>query len=224
MLSGNADTEDAAKEYYPAYTKTDGTKSEVINTLGLDLSDNGPAPSTEGSTYTVSFNGSDIESPTGFFTYGDGKHNFNTKFTGTYDGLQFNQGLKMEGTTVIAFTTTATATVTIVQSVWSTHSLKFDDQELTAASATTPTGSQDVRVYTLAGVAPGSHEIRRGSGESGVFYVAVVSNGATGISAATTDTRTNTRTNTQRSLGGRPVTAGYKGVVIKDGRKVMVRP
>ncbi len=224
MLSGNADTEDAAKEYYPAYTKTDGTKSEVINTLGLDLSDNGPAPSTEGSTYTVSFNGSDIESPTGFFTYGDGKHNFNSKFTGTYDGLQFNQGLKMEGTTVIAFTTTATATVTIVQSVWSTHSLKFDDQELTAASATTPTGSQDVRVYTLAGVAPGSHEIRRGSGESGVFYVTVVTDGATGISAATTDTRTNTRTNTLRSLGGRPVTAGYKGVVIKDGRKVMVRP
>ena len=220
MLSGNADTEDAAKEYYPAYTKADGTESEVINTLGLDLSDNGPALSTEGSTFTVSFNGSDIESPTGFFTYGDGKHNFNSKFTGTYDGVQFNQGLKMEGTTVIAFTTTATATVTIVQSVWSSHSLKFDDQELTAASATTPAGSQDVRVYTVAGVAIGSHEIRRGSGESGVFYVSVVTDGATSISAATTDTRTST----PRSLGGRPVTAGYKGVVIKDGRKVMVRP
>ena len=54
--------------------------------------------------------------------------------------------------------------------------------------------------------------------------VAVVTDGATGISAATTDTRTNTRTNTLRSLGGRPVTAGYKGVVIKDGRKMMVKP
>ncbi len=218
MLSGNADADDAAKDYYPAYNKADGTRVEAVNTLGLDLSDNGPAPQAEGTAYTVSFNGSDIESPAGFFTYGDGKHNFNSKFTGSYDGLQFNQGLKMEGTTVIAFTTTATATVTIVQSVWSSHSLKFDGEELTADAATTPTGSQDVRVYTVSGVAPGSHQIRRGSGESGVFYVAVVTDGATAVSSVTTDARRHT----PRRLDGRPATAGYKGVVVKDGRKLII--
>ena len=37
MLSGNADAEDAAKEYYPAYKKVDGTLVEAINTLGVDL-------------------------------------------------------------------------------------------------------------------------------------------------------------------------------------------
>ena len=37
MLSGNADAEDAAKEYYPAYKKVDGTRIEAINTLGVEL-------------------------------------------------------------------------------------------------------------------------------------------------------------------------------------------
>ena len=220
MLGGNADAEDAAKEYYPAYTKTDGTKVEAVNTLGLDLSSNDPTPPTGGSTYNVSFNGSDIETPVGFFSYGDGKHNFNSKFTGTYDGLEFNQGLKMEGTTLIAFTTTATATVTIVQSTWSDHSIKLDDTELLASSATTPAGSQGVRVYTITGVAPGNHQIKRGSGESGVFYVTIVTDDATGIQIV----RTRTADGTVRSLSGQPVGTGYRGVVIKDGRKLMMKP
>ena len=38
MLGGNADAEEAAKDYYPAYKKEDGTAVEAINTLGLDLS------------------------------------------------------------------------------------------------------------------------------------------------------------------------------------------
>ena len=39
MLAGNSDAKDAAKEYYPKYTKTDGTKVGVVNTLGLNLGD-----------------------------------------------------------------------------------------------------------------------------------------------------------------------------------------
>ena len=173
MLDGNADAKDAAKEYFPAFTKTDGTKVEAVNTLEINIGGDDPTPSQEGKTCTVSFNGSDIENPTGFFSYGDGKHNFNGKFTGTYDGLEFNQGLKMEGTTIIQFTTTATATVTIVQSTWSDHSIKLDDTELLVSSATTPTGSQGVRVYTITNVASGTHTIARGSGESGILYVKV---------------------------------------------------
>jgi hypothetical protein len=90
MVAGNADTDDAAKEYYPAYKKEDGTQVEAINTLGLDLnpSDN---PTGETRTYTVKFNGDDVQSQNGFFSFGDSnnKHSFNTKFTGTYNGITF---------------------------------------------------------------------------------------------------------------------------------------
>ena len=174
MTDGNANAEDAAKEYYPRYTKTDGTVVEAINTLGVDLNGD-DTPSQEAKTCSVSFNGSDIETPAGF---GSGKHNFNSKFSGTYNGLEFSSGLKMEGTTLVEFTTQSTATVIIVQSTWSDHTLKFDDQELSLSSATTPAGSS-VRVYTLTAVPAGHHKISRGSGESGIFYVEVREEGAT---------------------------------------------
>ena len=170
MLAGNADATDAAKEYYPAYKKEDGTQVEAINTLGIDLN-GGSTPSGEGKTFSVSFNGSDIETPTGFFSY-DGKHNFNTKFTGTYDGMTFSSGLKMEGSTTIAFTTEAVGNVTIVQSTWSDYTIKLDGTELELSSATTPEGSSDVRVYQQA-IAAGSHSVTRGNGESGLFYIEV---------------------------------------------------
>ena len=174
MLGGNADATDAAKEYYPAYKKEDGTPVEAINTLGLDL-DGGTDPSQESKTYSVSFNGNDIENPTGFFTY-DGKHNFNSKFTGTYNGMTFISGLKMEGTTNVSFTTEAVGTVTIVQSTWSDYTIKLDGTELDLQSATTPAGSTGVRVYQQA-IAAGSHSVTRGNGESGLFYIEVKTGG-----------------------------------------------
>jgi hypothetical protein len=181
MLGGNGDAADAAKEYYPAYKKADGTAVAAVNTLGLDLGDGGGStPSVESKTYTVSFNGQNVESPEGFFTYG-AKHNFNPKFTGTYDGVNYTSGLKMEGTTQVAFTTDAVGNVTIVQSTWSDYTIKLDGTELAVSSAKTPTSSTDVRVYTEA-IAAGSHSITRGSGESGLFYVEVKTMGTTNIS------------------------------------------
>ena len=85
----------------------------------------------------------------------------------------------MESTTVITFTTTATATVTIVQSTWSDHTIKFDGTELALSMATTPEGSEGVRVYTISGVPAGDHTITRDSGESGVLYIAVVTGSTT---------------------------------------------
>jgi hypothetical protein len=73
----------------------------------------------------------------------------------------------------VAFTATYLSTVTIVQSTWSNYTIKFDDEELDVASATTPTGSSGVRVYTLTNVAAGEHRITRGNGESGLFFVEV---------------------------------------------------
>ena len=222
MLAGNEDAEDAAKEYYPAYKQEDGTIVEAINTLGVDLGGGGSSddPDVESKTITVAFNGSDIESEAGYFTYGDGKHNFNTKFTGKYNGLEFSQGLKMEGTTLIKFTTAAKATVIIVQSTWSDHTLKFDNTELPLSTASTPNDSEGVRVYTLSNVAAGNHQITRGSGESGIFYVEIHEGNTTAIHQASAVTRQPSAT---YNLAGQRVDASYKGIVIRNGMRLIQR-
>ena len=129
------------------------------------------------------FNGSDAQTTEGYFTFGDGKHNFNTKFQGKYDGVDFTQGLKMEGTTLVAFTSSYPSTLTVVQSTWSEHTLKFDNSELDLSAADTPDGSEGVRVYTLSGVPSGDHQLTRGSGESGIFWVRVKYAGSNAIEA-----------------------------------------
>ena len=165
------------------------------------------------------FNGSNVQNPDGFFTFNEAKHNFNTKFQGSYDGLTFNSGLKLEGATLVAFTTNAIGTVTIVQSTWSNFTLKLDGNELDVATATTPAGSDGVRVYTEA-ISAGEHKITRGNGESGIFYVIVKTEGdATGI----TTVRARTQTGATYNLGGQRVAAGYKGIVVKNGHKQVVR-
>ena len=219
MLAGNDDAKDVAKEYYPAYKQEDGTAVETINTLGVDLGGGGSGddPGVEAKTITVSFNGSDVESEAGYFSYGDGKHNFNTKFTGKFNGMEFSQGLKMEGTTQVKFTTTAKATITIVQSTWSDHTLKFDGTELPLTTASAPDNSEGVRVYTLSNIAAGNHQITRGSGESGIFLVDVSEGNTTAIQTIKAVSANNAIYN----LSGQRVDANYKGIVIRNGRKIM---
>ncbi len=214
MIAGNADAQAATKEYFPKYIKEDGSVVEAINTTDVNPDD--PTPFVESKTYTISFNGKDDENPEGFFSFGDGKHNFNNKFTGSYDGMEFTSGLKMEGTTLVEFTTPATATVTIVQSTWSDYTLKFDGAELDVTSAATPTGSTGVRVYTINGIGADTHKITRGSGESGIFYVEVKTEGATGI---TNNKYSQTGKSVMHNLAGQRVSGNFKGLVIKDGRK-----
>jgi hypothetical protein len=219
MVAGNADADDAAKEYYPAYKKEDGTPVESINTLGLDLSGGTGGETGEGKTCTVTFNGTDAQSEEGYFTFGDdsNKHNFNTKFTGTYNGITFTQGLKMEGTTLVQFTTTApSSTVIIVQSTWSDHSLKFDGTELDVTTAATPADSEGVRVYTIAGVGAGTHKITRGSGESGLFYVEVRELGTTHVS--TPAAAVGSKTVEYYTLQGSRISTPGHGVVIQVTR------
>ena len=126
-----------------------------------------------GDVFTYTFNGGKATSnPAGFFSHdANGKFSFNAKFTGcTYDGNSYSNGLKMEGSTKILFTTTVESIVTIVQSDWSENTIKLDGEELAIADAETGTGC---RIYTVQGVAPGDHNITRGSGESGLFLVKV---------------------------------------------------
>jgi hypothetical protein len=221
MLAGNADAEESAKEYYPAYRQEDGTAVDAINTLGVDLNGGGGSddPDTEAKTVTVSFNGSDIESEAGYFSYGDGKHNFNPKFTGKYNGMEFSQGLKMEGSTLVKFTTTAKATITIVQSTWSEHTLKFDGTELPLTTASAPDGSEGVRVYTLSNVAAGNHQIARGSGESGIFLVEVREGTTTAITHPSSIIHH--PSSIIYNLSGQRVNANYMGLVIRNGQRMI---
>ena len=120
-------------------------------------------------TYKVTYNGADAGN-TDYFT-NSGNHNFNSKFKDcTYDGTDFTSGLKMESSTTISFTNAKTATVTIVQSTWSDKTIKFDDNALSVGDAEAITGG---RVYTITDVAAGSHTIKRGSGEGGLFQITV---------------------------------------------------
>ena len=211
MLDGNADATEHVDEYYPAYTKEDGTKVEAINGGGSETP-------TESKTYTVWFNGSDEQSTPDYFSFGtsENKHNFNSKFAGTYDGTSYASGLKMEGTTLIEFTTTSIATIVIVQSTWSEHTIKLDGVEIELAAATTPEGSSGVRVYTIEGIAPGSHKIQRGSGESGVFYVRVVEGSSTAITKPTANS--SIIATEYYDLQGRRIENTTRGVIIRVDR------
>ena len=128
--------------------------------------------------YKISFNGKNEEFKNGesvtagtYFSWNSSKHNFNTKFNGcTYDGVSYTSGLKMEGDTKVSWTSTAEATVTIVQSKWSENTIKLDGTALELASAESITGGY---VHTITDVAAGSHSVTRGSGENGIFAIIV---------------------------------------------------
>lgn len=196
----------------------------VMENAGATLpfvSSDDPTPDTEAKDCTVTFDGTDSQSEAGYFSFGEpydaetgkgNKHSFNSKFAGTYDGVAYEQGLKMEGSTLIQFTNQSSATVVIVQSTWSDKTLKFDDTELDVNTATTPAGSSGVRVYTIEAVAPGQHKITRGSGESGILRVEVHEKGSsTSINTLLTPT---TGTEEYYSLDGRRLTTLAKGINI----------
>jgi hypothetical protein len=224
MVSENTDAEDTAKEYYPAYIKTNGTAVEAINTLGLDLGGETGGETGETNIYTVMFNTSESQSTEGYFTFGDGKHNLNPKFVGKYNDVEYSQGLKMEGTTLIQFTTTApTSTVIIAQSDWESNdvahgtpkTIKFNGTELDVSTASRPTASEGVLVYTISGIGAGTHKITRGSGESGIFSVEVRETGTTGISTVQTSVITFTE---YYDLNGRRLSEPQRGVNIRVER------
>lgn len=213
----NADAAQGVNEYYPTVAKAEGIAYYDGSPAEGSGGQGGETP-VEAKDYTVSFNGSDVQSTANYFSFGnsENKHNFNSKFTGSYDGMEFTKGLKMEGTTLIEFTTTSIATIVIVQSTWSEHTIKLDGVEIELATATTPEGSSGVRVYTIEGIAPGSHKIQRGSGESGVFYVSVLEGGSTAITKPTADG--SIIATEYYDLQGRRIENATRGVIIRVDR------
>ena len=213
----NADAAQGVNEYYPTVAKAEGIAYYDGSPAEGSGSQGGETP-VEAKDYTVSFNGSDVQSTANYFSFGnsENKHNFNSKFTGSYDGMEFTKGLKMEGTTLIEFTNASTATVIIVQSTWSENTIKLDGEELSIATASTPDGSDGVRVYTIEGVAPGNHKIQRGSGESGVFYVRVLEGGSTAITKPTANS--SIIATEYYDLQGRRIENTTRGIIIRVDR------
>lgn len=237
MKQENADAIDAVSEYYPEVKKAEGIAyydgTAAKGTFGKDNDDNpGTDPGTDptpgnGEEFTVSFNGADSQTTANYFTF-EGNHNFNSKFAGTYDGTDYTSGLKLENGTIIKFTTTATSTVTIVQSDWESKevahgtpkTISFDNTELSVSSATKPEGSSNVLVYTIENVAPGEHTIKRTKSESGVLYVSVKYSSASAISTVAISGNAD---GAVYNLAGQRVADGYKGIVVKNGRKMIVK-
>lgn len=124
-------------------------------------------------TYTASFDGADNVSDAGWFTF-EGAHNFNAKYTGTYAGVNYVKGLKLESTSVVIFTTKAKSTVTIVQSLAANNSnyMGFDGTNMSGGMRVDDSAGK-VGVYTLSDVAAGTHKITRGTGETGLLFLQV---------------------------------------------------
>lgn len=133
------------------------------------------------STYTVSFNDSKITQSTGgWFDLGT-KHNLNSKFKGTYEGVTYSSGLKMENGTTVKFNTTANATITIVQSTSDTktakNTLKLDGTEIPQSDGAAD-AANTVIVYTKS-IAAGDHSITRTKSEMGILFIKVVQEAST---------------------------------------------
>ena len=76
-------------------------------------------------TYTLTLNGSAVQTPSGsFFTVVTGG-GFNTKYNGSYGGTSYTKGLKMNSSSSITFTTLAKSDITIVQSTSANGAKKY---------------------------------------------------------------------------------------------------
>ena len=127
-----------------------------------------------GDVFTAKLDGSLVSTPEGYFTYDTtGKFNFNTKYTGTYNGETISKGLKMEGTTKLMFTSTAESTVTIVQSLTSNGTNKAIALDGTLLEDRTDVTADNAGIYEIKNVAAGAHTITRSGNESGIIYIKV---------------------------------------------------
>ena len=140
------------------------------------------------SEYYIKFKkGAVVESSEGYFTYNKGEGtdvswSSKGKHSCTYEGETYGDVIKMESATQAYFTSTAKATVTIVQTTSnaSGDKLKFDGTNLDANLAnTTVTVDADNKcnIYVITNVAPGKHTITRQS-ETGLAYIKVVYSGS----------------------------------------------
>lgn len=104
----------------------------------------------------------------------DHKHSLNTKYTGTYTGLSgveinCTKGLKMEGSTLIEFTTEQPVKIVVAQCLSSNSANNIAiDMDTIPTDQAQEVGN--VRVYTKEAPA-GRHTVTRGNSEAGIMYI-----------------------------------------------------
>ena len=143
------------------------------------------------------------ESTPDYFTYNKGEGtavswSSKGKHSCTYGGDTYDNVIKMESATQAYFTSTAEATVTIVQTISNAtgDKLKFDGTNLDANMENTTVTVDEVNKYNeyvITKVAAGKHTITRQS-ETGLAYIKVVYTGAAMETLATPEITIDTAT------------------------------
>jgi hypothetical protein len=227
MLDGNDDAVDPAKEYYPAYTKADGTHVDAINTLGV-TSGGGDAAATVYTLAQSTNNASGNTSSSYAFNDGFTITNSNSKSyaTGKEDGIKFSAGVKYTINIPAALKVTkmvirgydnyadvdsylaelngvsyeATTYVWPMKNgsnyVMASHTIEFDSP-IASTITFTPQGKQVVWAFDLTCIS------------STVGIESVVQKEA--------DNKRNF------NLLGQPVSSDYKGLVIRNGKLILVK-
>ena len=137
-----------------------------------------------GETFTVKFKNKNsvTQSTANYFTYNKGEGtdvswSSKGKHSCTYGGEEYSDVIKMEGSTQCFFTSTAKATVTIVQTISNAtgDKLKFDGENLDSKlenTTVTVNSTDKYNEYVITDVAAGTHTITR-QAETGLAYVKV---------------------------------------------------
>ena len=226
MLDGNDDALDPAKEYYPAYNKADGTHVDAINTLGVTAGGSEVAATV----YTLAQSTNNASGNTSSsYAFNDGftitNNNSKGYATGKEDGIKFSAGVKYTINIPSALKVTkmvirgydnyaevdsylaelngvsydATTYVWPMKNgsnyVMASHTIEFD-APIASTITFTPQGKQVVWAIDLTCVS------------STVGIESVVQNDAVNTAVV-------------RNLLGQPVSSGYRGLVIRNGKIIL---
>ena len=219
MLAGNADADDAINEYYPAYTKEDGTRIAAIGESSTSID---PVTPTNVS-YVLASSTNTGENTASVYTFENDVTISNTKSkgyaTGNNGGIKYSAGVQ--------YTINLPAGININNLVFTGYDNYTDVDaylgEVNGVSydATTyifPKSKEVVsRTVTLSEPATGAITFTP-QGKQCVFSITL--NGSKGTVTAISDVPAATpRSGARYNLRGQRVDSNYRGVVIKDGKK-----
>ena len=145
------------------YSETENYKA-ATETFTLTVKEK---PSTT-ELYTVKFNNKEtVQSPEGYFTF-EGNHNYKVDIGNiTYNDETYVNGLKLESSTKIIFTTEGKGIVTIIQGGNQEQTFKFDGEILPLPAKTNGYYEYNIEIEK------GTHTITRGGGETTILFISV---------------------------------------------------
>ena len=232
MLNGNADAIDAAKEYYPAYKKEDGTAVALINTLGVELSGNtdpGTNQQSETVNYTLAQSTNSGNNTSSSYEFNDGITITNTKSKGyaggNNDGIKYSAGVQ--------YTINLPEDVAISKIDFTGYDNYADvDAYLSEVAGISYEPTQYVFPQKVDGAAQTvtrTIDFSPAVGEKITFTPqgkqVVLSISLTGTKGGTTGIRTirssSITDDSSYNLAGQRVDGNYKGIVIRNGKKMI---